>query len=514
MVEVLDWINFGTISAERDDLLSKYFYDAGVLKSVLASKNSFLVLGRKGAGKTAVFRYFAENTSIFLNENSAVVVSLSLQDYSWSAHEALANPMKASSLAYLQSWKFVIYVQAISALIGRISSIGEKAPKELRVCSRIIEKIYQNPYPTLTQVIGTKILSLTKLKLPGGNLGLEEGDVEGISLDAGELNFADVQADSNMSAILSRNIEAITQIFENCLRNLDDAPTIFVCFDRVDEAWDEESIESSKRLIAGLVSASESVTSRLSGRVRPIVFLREDIFEELSLNDKNKLKADCGKLLAWQKESLFRVILERINYFAQLSSAEIVTDLDDLFDKDKMRQGMAPTEYLLRRTMMRPRDLIRLLQLVREDMIDRRDDPFGSEAVSTDNLECSSIYNAEPNYSDWLKGEIIDEWRAQRPDITKYLDAIQNIGSTVITKESFVGALSSLGLKLTDPEAVEVFRFLFSNSLIGLKVGRSQQWRFKCFQPAQGFIESDEYKVHDGLIRALNLREPRNANPE
>lgn len=64
-MSVLDWINFGKVSAERDDFLSSYFYDNGVLHAVSASPTSFLVLGRKGAGKTAIFRYFTENPSIF-----------------------------------------------------------------------------------------------------------------------------------------------------------------------------------------------------------------------------------------------------------------------------------------------------------------------------------------------------------------------------------------------------------------------------------------------------------------
>jgi len=52
-------------------------------------------------------------------------------------------------------------------------------------------------------------------------------------------------------------------------------------------------------------------------------------------------------------------------------------------------------------------------------------------------------------------------------------------------------------------------RFLFDISFIGFKVGQSTIWRYKCFYPSQGFIDSDEYKVHDGLIRVLNLKEPR-----
>ena len=39
-MNILDWINVGKVSAERDDLLSQYFYDNGVLKTVVGSPAS------------------------------------------------------------------------------------------------------------------------------------------------------------------------------------------------------------------------------------------------------------------------------------------------------------------------------------------------------------------------------------------------------------------------------------------------------------------------------------------
>ena len=50
-MSILDWIDFGKVSAERDDNLSSYFYDNGVLGNIINSESGFLVLGRKGAGK-------------------------------------------------------------------------------------------------------------------------------------------------------------------------------------------------------------------------------------------------------------------------------------------------------------------------------------------------------------------------------------------------------------------------------------------------------------------------------
>jgi hypothetical protein len=61
----------------------------------------------------------------------------------------------------------------------------------------------------------------------------------------------------------------------------------------------------------------------------------------------------------------------------------------------------------------------------------------------------------------------------------------------------------------TPGEMNSYLRFLFDNSIIGFRVGKSQQWRFKCFFKTQGFLESELYKVHEGLHRGLNLTESR-----
>jgi hypothetical protein len=50
-----DWIDVGEVSAERDLFLKDYFYDNGVSSSIVNNNKQYLLLGRKGAGKTAVF---------------------------------------------------------------------------------------------------------------------------------------------------------------------------------------------------------------------------------------------------------------------------------------------------------------------------------------------------------------------------------------------------------------------------------------------------------------------------
>lgn len=153
---MIDWIDFGQVSAERDENLSNYFFENGVLRAVINNRFRFLVLGRKGAGKTAVFQHFNDNSRKYLGEKD-ISVSLSLQNYSRDVHGLLSTEGKASSLAYIQSWKYIVYLLATKELLER----GVKNKRLIEV-GKIITRIYSSPSPSLGEVIGQKILQLSK----------------------------------------------------------------------------------------------------------------------------------------------------------------------------------------------------------------------------------------------------------------------------------------------------------------------------------------------------------------
>jgi hypothetical protein len=384
---IAEWINFGQVSAERDENLSKYFFDNGVLQSVIGNRHQFLVLGRKGAGKTAVFQHLSDNPDKYLSTSDSSV-NLSLQNYSWNVHGLLATEGKAYSLAYIHSWKYIVYLFAVRKLI----EAGVKT-KKLDAARKIIQRVYTSPTPGLGEVIGRKFLQLSKLRLPGGKLGIDDGDLD-MSADGGEITFSEVQKDDALQSALNRSLERLSEVFEESLvEALSANRRIFVAFDRIDEAWDSASFESSQRIIAGLIGAAEAINSKFRGSLRPVIFLREDIFETLDLNDKNKLRSDCGQLLSWSKDSLLRMILERVNFYACQTGHPEIAKIDDIFDRDQTRQQRAPFDYIMLRTMLRPRDFIKLFQLVKGDMLERKDNPFEQEAVNENQLECQSTYN-------------------------------------------------------------------------------------------------------------------------
>jgi hypothetical protein len=508
-MNILDWIDVGKVSAERDDLLSEYFFDNGVLKSVIESPSSFLILGRKGAGKTAVFKYLSDNREKFIDTKD-ILIPLSFEDYNWNIHALLIDENKAQSLAYKQSWRFVILIECVKAFREWFIAEGKQVPQTLEKANKLLEKLFESPIPSISQLVGRKLLSLSRISLPKGRLDLDDGDLDSINVSGGDISFDEIQRDKTLQNHLSENIENLIRYLDDVLvSTAAECPKIYICFDRVDEAWDDVSYESSKRVIAGLVSASDSITAQYKGYIRPIVFLREDIFDVLSINDANKLREDCGALLHWGRPSLSDLMIRRINYYAKKNSADAVESIDSMFDKKEMRQRTKPFNYLLKRTMMRPRDLIAIMGRIILTMKEKAEAPFSDEIVIFEKLEVESIYAAEPGYSDWLKQEILDEWSVQKPVIVQLFSALQNNSSTNFTSEDLTRELENLNIEVSKSEAISHIRFLFDNSIVGFKLGGSTEWKFKCFYPAQGFLDSTEYRVHEGLVRALNLRENR-----
>ncbi|HEX7869853.1 MAG TPA: hypothetical protein VF455_07040 [Chryseobacterium sp.] len=508
-MNLLDWLNFGKVSAERDELLIRYFYDNGVLRKIIDSKLSFLILGRKGAGKTAVFKYLTENPSHSITPKD-ILVPLSFDNYNWNIHSLLVNEDKAESHAYRQSWKFVILVEAIKCVKVHYKKIGKSVPKEIDKAHGILEKLFDSPVPSIYNIIGKKILSLSKFSLPKAGLDLEEGSFDSFELDGGEIAFDEVKGNKSLQQALSENIENLITILDKALLSAQTSDlSVFICFDKVDEAWDEVSFDSSKKVIAGLVSACDSLTIQYKGFLRPIIFLREDIFEVLSLNDSNKLREDCGELLHWNRQSIQKMVLARVNYFAKENSVAIYAELESIFENKEMRQRAKPLNYIIKRTMMRPRDIIAFLSRVLDAMHDKANDPFGDSVVQFSHIDADSIYNAEPGYSEWLKQEILDEWSVQNPVITELLNSLRNNSSTNFTGDELEKELRKLRPVTKSLEIFDFLKFLFDNSIIGFKLGSSPEWRFKCFYPSQGFVASSEYRVHEGLVRALNLKENR-----
>lgn len=491
---ITDWIDVGEVSAERDPNLSKYFYDAGVSASVVRNPKQYLLLGRKGAGKTAVFLHLRSKPETVFRP-SDVVVGLSLQSYNWRAHNLLGNELRSGGFQHRDSWRFVLAVESVKAAV---TTLKGRTPAPIARAAAVLEKLFEKPIPSWTDLLGAKLLSLAKLKLPV----LGAGDTDGIEVAGGEVSFEQVRDDQTLKRQLNHNIENLTNWLETALESLPPSLRIFLVFDRLDEAWLADFIDESKSIISGLLHASEHALQKFSGRVRPVVFLRDDIFSTLDINDRNKLRQDCSESLTWTQDAIERLVLERINFYAKKAGQKAIGSVQDVFLEKEMRSRTTPVKHIYNRTMGRPRDMVAFLSMTFSTArTENFRNPDGEKILTR------AVYTAEPGYSDYLFEELSDEWRNQNPNFLEYLRTLENLRYAAIRTDELEQALKAKGLSRDRAEFRGIARFLFENSIIGITVGESKQWRYRCFYPNQAFVDTEVIKVHPGLIKRLGLIE-------
>lgn len=102
MKNLLNVESFGGIDADNDDILFECFEDHEAFLELLRLKK-FLLVGRKGSGKTAIFK------KLLMTKNSHIFsFGHTFSDYPWHYHDKQARVGIPDYDKYTHSWKYLI----------------------------------------------------------------------------------------------------------------------------------------------------------------------------------------------------------------------------------------------------------------------------------------------------------------------------------------------------------------------------------------------------------------------
>jgi hypothetical protein len=461
--DVLQRVDFGRFDAETDEKLLDYFVQTGTASETTTGKS--LVVGRKGSGKTALFRYVAATAP-------GHIVELDLENYVFQVHRHLKESGVTDALAYTSSWRVVI---GVAAYVKIRSSLGFA---KRRRGDRLLRQVGAGPDKASLGAILDWLKRVRKVKLPSipsiadlGTLELSEGSEKVI--------------DNSTSQFLER-IEEL--IIDSCRRT-----PISILIDRLDDAWDGNL--ESLRLVAGAIRAARHYRVKLpqTGFAPVIVFLRTDLWDKIEFNDKNKVSQDTI-YLDWAEEELEKVVDARIQKSAGVPEGE---GWSTVFTTDEMRQRASARRYMLKRTLGRPRDIIAFSALARSVAIN----------AGHTRIERPDIYEAEVQYSRHLVDELRDEIGEHIPDFATVINAIKSLRARTFTLTDWGVAAESSGIDQADRE--RVLDQLFEASAVGVhRAGGSQGGSSTVFRYQDRFLkatESGTLQVHLGLVKELGL---------
>ena len=158
-----------------------------------------------------------------------------------------------------------------------------------------------------------------------------------------------------------------------------------------------------------------------------MVFLRSDIYAQLTDSDKNKWRESVIDI-EWDTTQIKNMLAHRICVALNISNESFEQVWYKVFSKENVKMGnkqgreMPIFDYIERSTEMRPRDFVYYIKECATISKEYKENIISPETVK----------NADEKFSDYLKAETVDELFAVIPEINEILGLL-----STIRKQSF-----------------------------------------------------------------------------
>ena len=480
-------IYFGTADGEdealnfldRQDDFNNFFFDHDNIVEKALQPLRYLILGKKGAGKTLLGEYLNNKLNQTQNCISKIV---SFNEFRMHSLRELSAEDTAPN-EYIPIWTYVILIE-LSKIITSNSSI-----KEDENCIRLkkfLSKNYQKLI--LTQNAEKDIQKLKSVK--------ENSDWIG-----------DMITDDNKDQINDSYISFIP-ILESIVYDVIQSHPEFtynLILDKIDDRFINS--ELYKNSVISLIKAVDTFNKNcLRGKIKAkiTVLLRSDIFSLLNDTDLNKRESSNAVRIDWgdaarYESPLFDLVVKKIKAsipaLADETKGNLIRMFFPTFIKQKYRN--IPTEkFLLGRTLFRPRDVITYLTLITNK--------FHEAKTFTPEM----FLDVQLRYSEYFLKEIENEMNGHLDDkqIKEVIDLMIKFGKFDFKYEEIKKFVAERKI-LTTLSLDSALKILFDFSIIGNYITTNGELRHT-WKHRHDRVEIDFRKrmcLHYGLWRYFNV---------
>jgi hypothetical protein len=417
-------VAIGTLAAENDSILSNVFVDSGYVERLSdTGEGAFLILGRAGSGKTALIRRLKETTKHVVQLDPE---ELSMQYLQNSVLRTVAAWGVNLEMFYKYLWRHICILELIrmrygdtaeaaGSLGGLLAFLDPFVKESLRTreLSRNYLETYGDSYWVKTDTRVKAIVTEAEKKLRTDSEISAKLNVPPIRVEAGSagvtasrvLEHIETEVVERAQQIVSDfQIADLNRVVDALGRNgfTDQQNPYFIVIDDLDKNWMPDDALYLD-LVKSLLYTVRELNYRLPN-AKIIVALREDIshrvFQLRSPHEPQREKwSDVEVKVRWTKDELIEMVDNRLAEVYRSQYTQRAPTLVDLMPQRKKRpEEEDPIDYLLDRTLMRPRDLI--------DFLNRCFD----ETSEVSRLGLTDMRSAEVGYSEARLKGILDEW--------------------------------------------------------------------------------------------------------
>lgn len=374
---LLQKINLGASSAENEmrNLDSYYLKTDAYMQTKRGETH--LVVGRKGAGKSAIFLRIRDEER---NKKGTIVLDLQPDGYKLiKFKESILKFLEAGTFQHtiMAFWEYVLLLEVSHKILQQ--------DKELHVRDH---NLYE-PYQDLAEAykIGHSFSEgdfsermSTLMERIANDYKAKFSDESNVSLLSPEIT----------NLVYSHDIKLLTEKLHTYLKHKE---ALWLLFDNIDKGWPTSGLEKEDLIIVRtLIDATRKIERqmmRFDIQAKTVIFLRNDVYELLVRETSDRGK-EASVALDWTDADLLREVI-------RLRLATSDTSLEEEFEKVWSKicvshiEGEESSQYLIDRSLMRPRFLIDLISQCKgfainlgHKIIEESDLEKGLEAFSTD----------------------------------------------------------------------------------------------------------------------------------
>lgn len=361
-------LDLGDPAAENEvTKLSEYYVETDEFHKVLAGEVR-LVVGRKGSGKTALFF----RTRDILRENRQLIVL----DLKPEGHQ-------------LKRFRDLVLDRLSEAVQEHATTAFWEYVLLLEVCYKVLEKDRRRHVSDHTLYEPYQQLSAIYLRdqLTGGDADFSERMLRLVHRLSEE--FSDKIATAGKTYLSAQEVTQL--IFKHEIPELRDHLVVYlsrkdgvvILFDNIDKGWPTHGITNTDIIILrGLLEASrklERLFQTKSVAFSFSVFLRNDVYEFLVSESSDRGK-ESRVSLDWTDSDLLREVLRRRLIYNGVPSTETFEEAWRGISVSHI-QGEDTAEFLITRSLMRPRNFLRLINYCKSNAVNLGHMKFTSEDI-------------------------------------------------------------------------------------------------------------------------------------
>ncbi len=378
----------GSSAAENEfQELGLYYLETDEFRRALRGEVR-IVLGRKGAGKTALFFQLRDRIR---QDKKNIVLDLKPEGFQ-------LLKFKEQVLDYLEEgtrehtitafWEYLLLLEICHKLL-QTDKERHLRDHELYIPYQELARIYDSDEYIAEGDFSERMLRLTR-RIVDDFVNTKKETGKKLRLSSEEIT----------QLLYKHDLNSLSTLLMTYLRH---KQSLWILFDNLDKGWPPHGISPEDvitlRCLIEALGKFERSFRRADILTTGVVFIRNDVYENLvaATSDRGKISY---VLVDWSDRALLLELLRRRFLCTDVLSDQPFEDIWRLLCVSHIR-GEETSHYMLDRCLMRPRSLIELVSFCRSHAVN----------LGHSRIEVEDIENGEEQYSTQLVGDLCYEMR-------------------------------------------------------------------------------------------------------